>query len=104
IGPTAASLIDLEGNYNGTPVGAVLPLDGMIAAYGADRVRYAEGSPFVSGLPLVVPRTALAIGVSATFFNGTDLAGPPVATERLPQLDVNWNWIAPAPGVNPADF
>ncbi|HEU5066812.1 MAG TPA: glycoside hydrolase family 3 C-terminal domain-containing protein [Sphingomicrobium sp.] len=104
IGPTAASLIDLEGNYNGTPVGAVLPLDGMIATYGADRVRYAEGSPFVSGLPLVVPRTALGSGVTATFFNGTDLAGPPVATERLPQLDVNWNWIAPAPGVNPADF
>jgi len=104
IGPTAASLIDLEGNYNGTPVGAVLPLDGMIAAYGSDRVRYAEGSPFVSELPLVVPRTALAGGVTATFFNGTNLSGPAVAVERLPQLDVNWNWISPAPGVNPADF
>jgi beta-glucosidase len=104
IGPTAASLIDLEGNYNGTPVGAVLPLDGMIAAYGADRLRYAEGSPFVSGLPLVVPRTALGRGVTATFFNGTDFAGAPVASERLPQIDVNWNWIAPAPGVNPAGF
>ena len=104
VGPTAASLIDLEGNYNGTPVGAVLPLDGMIAAYGADRVQYAEGSPFVSGLPLVVPRTALANGVTATFYNGTDFAGSAVATERLPQIDVNWNWIAPAPGVNPADF
>ena len=104
IGPTSATLIDLEGNYNGTPVGAVLPLDGMIAAYGADRVRYAEGSPFVSGLPLVVPRTALASGVTATFYNGTELAGSPVAIERLPQIDVNWNWIAPAPGVNPAAF
>lgn len=104
IGPTAASLIDLEGNYNGTPVGAVLPLDGMIAAYGADRVRYAEGSPFVSELPLVVPRTALGSGVTATFYNGTEFAGAPVVTNRLSQLDVNWNWIAPAAGVNPSDF
>lgn len=104
IGPTAASLIDLEGNYNGTPVGAVLPLDAMVAAYGAHRVHYAEGSPFVSELPLVVPRTAFSGEVSATFYNGTDLAGPPIVTERLPQIDVNWNWIEPAPGVNPADF
>lgn len=104
IGPTAASLIDLEGNYNGTPVGAVLPLDAMIAAYGADRVHYGEGSPFVGELPLVVPRTAFSGGVTATFFNTTDLAGEPIVTERLPQIDVNWNWIAPAPGVNPADF
>jgi len=34
----AASLIDLEGNYNGTPVGPVLPVDGLVAAFGAERV------------------------------------------------------------------
>jgi beta-glucosidase len=104
IGPTAASLIALEGNYNGTPVGAVLPVDGMIAAYGADRVSYAQGSPFVAGLPLPVSRTALGQGVTATFYKGTELAGPPVATRSYPQLDLNWNWIAPAPGVDPSDF
>src|SRR5947199_4067357 len=59
IGPTAASLIDLEGNYNGTPVGPVLPVDGIMAAFGAERVRYAQGSPFVAELPLPVSRTAL---------------------------------------------
>jgi beta-glucosidase len=104
IGPTAASLIALEGNYNGTPVGAVLPVDGMIAAYGADRVSYAQGSPFVAGLPLPVSRTALGQGVTATFYKGADFAGQPVAMRSYPQLDLNWNWIAPAPGVDPSDF
>jgi beta-glucosidase len=104
IGPTAASLIDLEGNYNGTPVGPVLPVDGMTAAFGAERVSYAQGSPFVAELPLPVSRTALGSGVTATFFKGTELAGAPVATAKYRELDVNWNWIAPAPGVDPSDF
>ena len=104
IGPTVASLIDLEGNYNGTPVGPVLPVDGMTAAFGAERVRYAQGSLFVAELPLPVSRTALGPGVTATFFKGTELAGAPVATAKYRDLDVNWNWIAPAPGVDPSDF
>src|SRR5439155_4905218 len=104
IGPTAASMIALEGNYNGTPVGAVLPVDGMIGAYGPGRVSYAQGSPFVAGLPLPISRTALGQGVTATFYKGTGYAGQPVATGSYPQLDVNWNWIAPAAGVDPSDF
>jgi beta-glucosidase len=104
VGPTAASLIALEGNYNGTPVGAVVPVDGITATYGAHRVRYAQGSPFVSELPLPVARTALAEGVTATFYKGTELAGTPVATQRYREFDVNWNWISPAAGVNPGDF
>jgi beta-glucosidase len=104
IGPTAASLIDLEGNYNGTPVGPVLPVDGMTAAFGAERVSYAQGSPFVAELPLPVSRTALRQGVTATFFKGTELAGAPVATAKYRELDVNWNWVAPAPGVDPSNF
>ncbi|HET7817023.1 MAG TPA: glycoside hydrolase family 3 C-terminal domain-containing protein [Sphingomicrobium sp.] len=104
IGPTAASLIALEGNYNGTPTDPVLPVDGMIAAYGADRVAYAQGSPFVAELPLPVPRTALGGGVTGTFYRGTDFSGAPVATQRYRELDLNWNWVAPAPGVDPAEF
>jgi beta-glucosidase len=81
-----------------------LPVDAMIAAYGADRVRYAQGSPFVSELPLPVSRTTLGKGVTATFYHGTDLAGPALAKQVLPQLDVNWNWISPALGVDPSNF
>jgi beta-glucosidase len=42
--------------------------------------------------------------VTATFFNGTQMAGPVVATATYSQIDLNWNWIAPAPGVNPGEF
>jgi len=104
VGPTAASLIALEGNYNGTPVGAVLPVDGITAAYSAERVRYAQGSPFVGELPLPVSRTTLGRGVTASFYKGTDLSGPAVASRVYPELDVNWNWISPAPGVDSRDF
>ena len=104
VGPGATSLISLEGNYNGTPTAAVLPLDGMAAAYGAGNIRYAQGSEFVAGLAVSVPRTAFKGGLKSTFYNGTDMKGPPVATRLDPELDHNWNWVAPAPGVDPKSF
>jgi beta-glucosidase len=104
VGPGATSLISLEGNYNGTPTQAVLPLDGMAAAYGAANILYAQGSEFVAGLAVPVPRTAFAGGLQATFFNGTDFQGPPVTTRVDREIDHNWNWVAPAPGVDPKNF
>ncbi|HMC93001.1 MAG TPA: glycoside hydrolase family 3 N-terminal domain-containing protein, partial [Allosphingosinicella sp.] len=99
IGPGAASLISLEGNYNGTPVGAVLPLDALARDY---RTAYAQGSAFVDGAALPVPRTALS--VTARFYRGTEFAGAPAATQAEREIDHNWNWVAPAPGVDPKDF
>jgi beta-glucosidase len=99
IGPGAASLISLEGNYNGTPVGAVLPLDALARDY---RTAYAQGSAFVDGAALPVPRTALS--VTARFYRGTQFAGAPAATQAEREIDHNWNWVAPAPGVDPKDF
>ncbi|MBV9930520.1 MAG: glycoside hydrolase family 3 C-terminal domain-containing protein [Alphaproteobacteria bacterium] len=96
IGPGAASLISLEGNYNGTPIGATLPVD----ALGGD---YAQGSAFVEGAAVPVPRTALK-GVHASFYAGTELAGAPVAVVEEKEIDHNWNWIAPAAGVDPHSF
>jgi beta-glucosidase len=104
IGPGATSLISLEGNYNGTPVGAVLPLDGLAAAFPKSRIAYAQGTAFAEGTAVPVPRTALPGGVIATFFKGTDFSGPPLATRRYAEIDHNWNWIAPAKGVNPRNF
>ena len=104
IGPGATSLISLEGNYNGTPTDPVLPLDGIRAALPKSRIRYAQGSAFVEGTTVPVPRSAFATGVTATFFNGTDMSGPPVATRRYAEIDHNWNWIAPAKGVDPRNF
>jgi len=104
VGPGAASLISLLGNYNGTPVGAVLPVDGMIAAYGEPNVRYAQGSSFVEGMAVPVPRTAFSGALTASFYNGTDFAGEPVVTRMDPEIDHNWNGVAPAAGIDPKSF
>jgi len=104
VGPTATALIDLEGNYNGTPVGAVLPLDGMEQAFGANRVAYAQGAPFTAELPVMVPRTAFPGGLTETFYNDANLSGAPVATRHVQEIDVNWAGIDPAPGVDPNTF
>ena len=104
VGPGSTSLISLEGNYNGTPTAPVLPLDGLRAAMPQVRISYAQGSAFAEGSAVPVPRSALPGGVTATFFRGTDLSGPPVATRRYAEIDHNWNWITPAPGVDPKNF
>lgn len=104
VGPGASSLISLEGNYNGTPTDPVLPLDGIRAAFARSAIGFAQGSTFAEGAGVVVPRTAFVDGITATFFNGTGLSGTPVATRSYAQLDHNWNWVAPAPGVDARNF
>jgi beta-glucosidase len=104
IGPNATSLIGLEGNYNGTPVGAVLPLDGIAAKFGAANVSYAQGAPFVEELALPVPRTAFGRGLKTEFFNGTGFKGKPVATRIERAIEHNWSGVSPAPGVDGNNF
>lgn len=104
IGPGATSLISLEGNYNGTPVDPSLPLDALRIAFPQSRIDYAQGSSFAEGTAVAVPRTAFPGGVTATFFNGVDLGGKPIATRHYLQIDHNWNWIAPAAHVDPRNF
>src|SRR3546814_4571034 len=50
IGPSATSLIALEGNYNGTPTAPVRPIAAMDTVFGADSVNYAKGEVFVGEL------------------------------------------------------
>ncbi|MCW3846583.1 glycoside hydrolase family 3 C-terminal domain-containing protein [Sphingomonas sp. LB-2] len=104
IGPSATSLIGLEGNYNGAPVGAVLPFDGMAAQFGAGNVTFAQGSPFVEELAVPIPRTAFGSGLKLEFFAGTEFKGPAIATRTEREIENNWNAIAPAPGVDPGEF
>jgi beta-glucosidase len=97
IGPNAASLIALEGNYNGTPSHPVLPVDGIVHEFPNAKVVYAQGSPYVEGLSLPVPRTALQ--VKGEYFANTTFAGPPVVTREEHGIDFDWNAAAPVPGV-----
>lgn len=102
IGPNAASLIALEGNYNGTPSHPVLPVDGIEHEFADAKVVYAQGSPYVEGLSLPVPRTALQ--VKGEYFANTTFTGPPVVTREEHGIDFDWNAAAPVPGVPPNAF
>src|SRR5260370_4336769 len=97
IGPSATSLIALEGNYKGTPTHPVLPLDGMEEALGAERIIYAQGSPFAEELAVPVPRTAFGSGLRAEVYNGARVEGSPVYTRKDQQIDFDWSEVSPAP-------
>jgi beta-glucosidase len=58
VGADADDLGVLEGNYHGTAIRPVSPLEGIRRRFGTDRVRYAQGSLLAEGLPAVVPETA----------------------------------------------
>jgi len=104
IGPGATSLIALEGNYKGTPIRPILPLDGLESLFGANLVTYAQGAPYVDEAAIPVPRTAFAGGLHAEFFNGTRFEGNPIATRIDRQIDFDWNAVAPSPGITPNQF
>ena len=104
IGPSATSLSALEGNYKGTAVGAVLPLEGMRNTFGTQRIIYAQGSPYVEQVSLPVPETVFGKGLTASFWNGTGFAGPIIATRTDGAIQFDWNAVSPAPGVDPHAF
>ena len=112
IGPNAASLAAIEGNYNAIPSTPVTPVAGLEAGLGGSRkVLYAQGSPYVAELGIVVPRTAFRTGkggktegLKAEYFNGTDLAGAPVLSRVDQQIDFDWTAMAPAPAVDMKRF
>ncbi|HEV2417764.1 MAG TPA: glycoside hydrolase family 3 N-terminal domain-containing protein, partial [Terriglobia bacterium] len=107
IGPNAASLPSLEGNYNGTPSHPVLPVDGLIQQFaGKARVVYAQGSPYVTELPLAVPRTAFhpavdskVEGLKAEYFANDNFSGSPALLRTDPEIQFDWNAASPAPSI-----
>jgi beta-glucosidase len=107
IGPNAESLAALEGNYKGTPSHPVLPVDGLRKQFaGKAEVLYAQGSAYVSQLPVHVPGTVFhtaspgsAPGLKAEYFSNTDFSGNPVLTRIDPQIQFDWDAASPAPGI-----
>jgi beta-glucosidase len=109
VGPNATMLESLEGNYNGQPTHPVLPLDGMESRFGADaRVLYAQGSSYVAGFPVVVPRTVLHtgndIGLKGEYFNNAEWQGQPVLTRVDKQVDFDWDAASPADSIAASAF
>jgi beta-glucosidase len=111
IGPNAASLVSIEGNYNGTPVDPILPIDAITAAFPHAHVIYRQGSPYADNLPLPAPRTLFhpsadskLEGLHAEYFAGDSFAGHPVLTRVDPQVDFDWTSASPLPHDPPGGF
>ena len=111
IGPNAASLAAIEGNYNAIPQNPVLPIDGMEAEFPQARVLYAQGSPYAEGVSLPVPRTALhpaagasSQGLQGEYYASADFSGQPVATRLDKQVDFDWNQASPVAGLAQKSF
>ncbi len=111
VGPNAASLSAVEGNYNAVPSHPVLPLGGMEAAFGDAHVIYAQGAPYVSELPVVVPRTLLhpaegdpRFGLKGEYFDRADFQGAPSMTRIDQQVQFDWNAAAPSKDISASHF
>jgi len=101
IGPLAASRIALEGNYNATPRKLILPIDGIAQEFGTTKVLYAEGSPYIMGGAVPVPRTILsttsgASGFTGEYFAAPSFTGKPIFTRNDKELDFDWASANPA--------
>jgi beta-glucosidase len=111
IGPNADALPALEGNYNAVASHPVVPLIAMEQQL-PGRIRYAQGAPYVDGLPVPVPETALSPtskgsdehGLKAEYFNDPNLNGSPVLKRIDRHIDFDWNAASPGEGVSAKSF
>jgi beta-glucosidase len=112
IGPNAADVEVLLGNYNGLPAEPVTPLAGIRAKVApATEVVYARGSEVAPSTPSleVVPSSALVTdtgaartpGLRGWYFANHDWLGSPAAERADTALSFFWE-RSPAPGI-PAD-
>jgi beta-glucosidase len=111
VGPNAASLAAIEGNYNAIPSHPVLPIDGMLAEFSASKILYAQGSAYVAELPVPAPETVFhpsadshEAGLKGEYFASSAMTGKPVLTRTDHQIDFDWDSASPAPGASQNDF
>jgi len=109
VGPNAASISAIEGNYNAIPRNPVLPVDGIAAEFKSAKVLYAQGSPYAEGVALPVPRTMLhpdttttVEGLQAEYFASDSFDGRPLLQRVDKQIEFDWNGASPVPGA-PSD-
>ena len=106
IGPTADSLPSILGNYVGTPLRPVTPLDGMLNQFKSTPILYAQGSTLAEGVGVPVPRTAFGLnkGLKTEFFATPDWTGRPVAIGTEPLVQADWENAKPAPEVDTHNY
>ena len=111
VGPNAASLSALEGNYNAVPKNPQMPVDALRHEFAGANVIYAQGAPYADGMVLPVPRTMLRPtvdsreeGLQAEYFANGKIEGTPAITRLDHAIDFDWNSAAPVPGVTQDHF
>jgi beta-glucosidase len=108
IGPTADLLSSILGNYVGTPLRPVTPLDGLYKApqFRSSPILYAQGSTLAEGVGVPVPRTAFGLheGLKTEFFATPDWTGRPVATETEPAVQTDWENAKPVAEMDTHDY
>jgi beta-glucosidase len=104
VGATADLLPSIEGNYNGTALHPVYPLDGIIKQFPGATIHYAQGSTLATGTPVPVPRTAFGSGLQAEFFATPDWTGRPVAVRTDPDIQHNWRDSFPVHEIETHDY
>jgi len=92
VGPTADLLVSILGNYVGTPIRPVTPLDGVLQHFSSSPILYAQGSTLAAGVGVPVPRTAFGLGkgLKTEFFATPDWTGRPQATLTQPAIQTDW--------------
>jgi beta-glucosidase len=104
VGPTAALLTSLEGNYNGTSLHAVYPVDGIAKQFPDATVRYAQGATLAAGFSVPVPRTVFGAGLHTEYFADADWTGRPVAEKVESDIQHDWRDAAPVPEIMTHDY
>jgi beta-glucosidase len=106
IGPTADLLPSILGNYVGTPLHPVTPLDGIRTQFKSSPILYAQGSTLAEGVGVPVPRTAFGLnkGLKTEFFATADWTGRPVAVTTSPDVQADWENAKPVPEIDTTDY
>jgi beta-glucosidase len=96
VGVDADDLGIIEGNYNGTPIRPVTPLEGIRKRFGAANVSYAQGSVLAENVPVVLPETALrANGKPGLAVQVHDTTGKPIRSGQDRRIDFDYTATAP---------
>jgi beta-glucosidase len=110
IGPNSSDIEVMCGNYNGTPLEPITPLQGIkdVAEENGGFVKYARGCAHAEGLPFleVIPSEFLFSsekldekGLIATYYPNLTGEGEAVFTGVDQQVDFNWWDMAPKEGL-----
>lgn len=111
VGPNAAELSAIEGNYNAVPKDPVMPVDGISREFKTAKVLYAQGSPYAEHAPIVVPRTQFRTsqgssveGLKGEYYANDHFEGKPALVRVDKQINFDWNSTSPTPALDPKAF